>query len=279
MLRLDLIHPELSGNKFFKLRHNLLAAQEQGYSRILTFGGAFSNHIYATAAAGALNGIETVGVIRGELIQPLNPTLVAAEKFGMVLHPMERSTYRHKDETYVLDQLHDKFGPCYIIPEGGTNALAIEGCKEILSPEHADATHIATCIGTGGTFAGIVSAALQHQSVLGFSVLKGELMKQSIPGLMKLHDINPICGFDIITNYHFGGYAKHTQALISFMRNFYKETGIALDPIYTGKMAYGVFEMIRSDNFPPKSKIVIIHSGGLQGIKGFETRWGITLYP
>lgn len=279
ILRLDLVHPDLSGNKFFKLNYNLMAAQEGGFSRILTFGGAYSNHIYATAAGGSLCGMDTVGVIRGELIQPLNPTLREAEKFGMVLLAMERSTYRKKEEKVVLDKLNDRFGLCYVIPEGGTNVLAIEGCKEILTSKHKEATHVAASVGTGGTIAGIVSSALTHQSVLGFSALKGEFMDESISKLLKLHGIIPTCSLDIVTDYHFGGYAKYTHELIAFMRNFYLKTAIQLDPIYTGKMLYGVFDLIRKDYFPPQSKILVIHSGGLQGIMGFEARWGITLYP
>lgn len=279
ILRLDLVHPDLSGNKFFKLRYNLLDAREKGFRRILTFGGAYSNHIYATAAAGELFELETVGIIRGELIRPLNPTLEAAENFGMKLHPMDRSNYRKKDEAQVLDEMYRRFDPVYIIPEGGTNTLAIKGCKEILSSEHREATHIATCIGTGGTVAGIAASALPHQSVLGFSVLKGDLMKESIRQLLRTHGITPLCSLDIITDYHFGGYAKHTQELITFMQNFQRKTNIPLDPIYTGKLVYGVFEKIRSGYFPPESEILIVHSGGLQGIKGFESRWGFSLYP
>lgn len=279
ILRLDLIHPDLSGNKFFKLHYNLLDAKEKGFSRILTFGGAYSNHIYATAAAGALLGMETVGVIRGELVQPLNPTLEAAERFGMVLHPMERSTYRRKEATQVLDELRSKFGSFYLIPEGGTNALAIKGCQEIFSPNWEDVTHVATCIGTGGTIAGIAASALTHQTVLGFSVLKGAFIKESVNQLLQTNGIIPTCTLDIITDYHFGGYAKHTQELITFMQNFHKQTGIPLDPIYTGKLVFGVFDRVRAGHFPPQSKVLIIHSGGLQGIKGFEARWGFTLYP
>lgn len=279
ILRLDLIHPDLSGNKFFKLQYNLLEAKKQGFQKILTFGGAYSNHIYATAAAGWLYGFDTVGVIRGDLVYPLNPTLMAAEKFGMTLHPMERSTYRKKEEQEVLDTLSRQFGPFYAIPEGGTNALAISGCKEILSSEHKDATHIVSSVGTGGTISGIACSAHSHQSVLGFSALKGDFIKESVANLLALHEINPRGALEIITDYHFGGYAKHTQELVLFMQDFYQQTGIPLDPIYTGKMVYGVFDRIRLGYFPPHSKILIVHSGGLQGIKGFEARWGITLYP
>jgi len=279
VLRLDLVHPELSGNKFFKLRYNLLDARKKGFNRILTFGGAYSNHIYATAAAGKLVDMETIGVIRGELVQPLNPTLEAAAKFGMKLYPMDRSVYRNKDEVQVLDELLRRFGRAYLIPEGGTNTLAIAGCREILSPEHQNATHIASSVGTGGTVAGIAASALPHQSVLGFSALKGEFMKGAIRKLLEAHDITPKCDLEINTDYHFGGYAKHTLELTTFMKEFHKKTGIPLDPIYTGKLVFGVFDKIRSGYFPTESKILIIHSGGLQGIKGFESRWGLSLYP
>ncbi|WP_158856052.1 1-aminocyclopropane-1-carboxylate deaminase/D-cysteine desulfhydrase [Lunatibacter salilacus] len=279
ILRLDLVHPDLSGNKFFKLRHNLMDAQDKGFRRILTFGGAYSNHIYAMAAAGKLFNMDTVGVIRGEIIRPLNPTLDTAEKSGMVLYPMDRNTYKKKEEAQILDDLRRRFGPVYVIPEGGTNSLAILGCKEILHTEHADATHVAVCVGTGGTIAGITASALAHQSVLGFSALKGDFIKESIRKLLETHNITPKCSLDIVTDYHFGGYAKHSRYLITFMQDFYKHTGIPLDPIYTGKMVYGLFDKIRGGYFPTKSKILIIHSGGLQGIKGFEARFGFSLYP
>lgn len=274
-----MVHPELTGNKFFKLRYNLAEAQEKGMRQILTFGGAFSNHIYATAAAGSLYNFDTIGVIRGEVVRPLNPTLQASADFGMSFYPLDRSTYRKKEQSEILDKLAILFGPSYIIPEGGTNALAIKGCRDILTPPCLEATHIAVGVGTGGTLAGIVSSAAQHQEVLGFSALKGEFMKTEIEQLLKAHKIRPKGNVTMVTNYHFGGYAKHTQELINFMRDFYRQTGIPLDPVYTGKMMYGVFDMLHNDYFPRHSKILIVHSGGLQGIKGFEAKLGITLYP
>ena len=275
--RLDLVHPEVSGNKFFKLKYNLEKAKSEGKNKILTFGGAFSNHIYATAEAAKAENIEAIGVIRGERTEPLNATLSHAESLGMYLHFIDRNTYRNKTELTFLAHLKEKFGEYYLIPEGGTNELAIEGTKEILDSDDQKFSHVCSSIGTGGTFSGLYSSLSENQKLLGFSSLKGEFIHQEIADLLKKYHLNSQGSFEICTNYHFGGYAKHNQELIEFLWWFYDSFGIVLDPIYTGKMAFGIWDLIKKDYFSEGSKILMIHSGGLQGNIGFTEMTGIKL--
>lgn len=277
--RLDLVHPLISGNKFYKLKYNILEAQAAGHTRLLTFGGAFSNHIFAAAASAKASGMNIVGCIRGELVFPLNPTLEAAKKMGMILHPMPRRQYRNKTNPEVLDSLIEQYGPAFIVPEGGTNSEAIRGCREILQPDDAEFDFICASYGTGGTLAGLVSTAGSAQTVIGFSALKGEFAITAFQELLKDHQITPACHWQMRTDYHFGGYAKFNPNLIEGMREFYKLSKIPLDPVYTGKMAVGLMDLILQNYFPPDSSILMIHSGGLQGIKGFEMQSGCTLYP
>ncbi|MCC5937704.1 MAG: 1-aminocyclopropane-1-carboxylate deaminase/D-cysteine desulfhydrase [Lunatimonas sp.] len=277
--RLDLIHPLLSGNKYYKLKHTIVHAQNKGAKRLLTFGGAFSNHIYAAAAAAHLAGLEIVGCIRGEVDEPLNPTLRAASEMGMALFPMARSTYRQKSTSWVLEMLRERFGDFYLIPEGGTNGLAILGCQEILSDSDRTFDTVCASIGTGGTLAGILAAAAPKQRVLGFSSLKGQFVLKDFEALLLEHQLEPLGQWEIFTDYHCGGYAKHNATLLKVMRDFNRATGIPLDPIYTGKMVMGILDLLEKDYFPPGSRILMIHSGGLQGIAGFEWRWNQRLYP
>ncbi len=275
--RLDLIHPAVSGNKYFKLTYNLQEAKRLGYERILTFGGAFSNHIYATAAAAKDFGLQSIGVIRGEPTFPLNPTLTFAQKKGMELTYLNRQQYRQKNSSEILDKLKAKFPPFYLIPEGGTNALAIKGAGEILSPSDRDMDYIALGVGTGGTISGILSKAHENQKVLGFPALKGDFITDEVKQLLDQQNIHPACDWEIIEGYHFGGYGKFKPELIDFIKKFKYETGIPLDPIYTGKLMFGVLEEIKKGTFKKGSKIMVIHSGGLQGIAGFNQRFGESL--
>lgn len=176
--RLDLIHPQISGNKFFKLKYNLLAARQQGFEKVLTFGGAYSNHIAATAFASHKFGFQSLGMIRGEELaqRPLNPTLATAQQFGMQLEFISRNAYRQKDQPDFLQHLQQQYPDFYLIPEGGTNALAVQGCREILTAEDAQFDLICCAVGTGGTFAGLIEASQQHQQLLGFSALKGDFL-------------------------------------------------------------------------------------------------------
>ena len=275
--RLDLVNSGISGNKFFKLKYNLEKAKNEGKNRILTFGGAFSNHIYATAEASKAENLEAIGIIRGEITTPLNATLSHAQGLGMQLHFIDRNTYRNKTDPEFVATLHDKFGDFYLIPEGGTNELAIKGTQEILDPEDKQYTHICSSIGTGGTFAGLYASLSEHQKLLGFSSLKGEFIHREIADLIQKHQLESRGSYEIFTTYHFGGYAKHNQELIDFTWWFYENFEIVLDPIYTAKMAFGIWDLINKGYFLKDSKILMIHSGGLQGNIGFSERTGIEL--
>lgn len=266
--REDLLHPFISGNKYRKLKYNLIAAKEQGNHTLLTFGGAYSNHIAAVACAGKEGGMNTIGIIRGEELHDNwqgNPTLEQAYKDGMQFKFISRQTYKEKDSTEFLEELKQEFGDFYLVPEGGTNALAVKGCEEILTEQDAEFDVICTCVGTGGTVAGLINSSRKNQHVLGFSALKGDFLNKIVA------EITTKENWRLMTDYHFGGYAKTSLELIQFINQFKSDTGIPLDPIYTGKMLFGLFDMIKNDNFARGSKILVVHTGGLQGIEGMNT--------
>lgn len=275
--RLDLIHPLISGNKFFKLKYNLEEAVNKGYKSILTFGGAYSNHIQASAAATKLFGLNSIGLIRGEETLPLNPTLDFAQSQGMKIEYVNRADYRRKNETEYLDELKKKYPNCFIIPEGGTNSLAIQGTAEILEEGDKDYSDIILSIGTGGTFTGILKSLQPNQKALGISSLKGSFINKEISELLEKNQILTNGEWEINTAYHFGGYAKYNQVLIDFIWEFYESFGIVLDPIYTGKMMFGIWDLIKKDQFLKGSKVLAIHTGGLQGNFGFYERTNIKL--
>ena len=267
--REDLIHPLISGNKFRKLKYNLIEAQNGGFDTILTYGGAFSNHIAATAYAGQESGFNTIGVIRGLDLPDKwheNPTLKLAHEHGMQFHFISREEYRKKENPLEVELLKALFGPFYRIPEGGSNVLAVRGCEEILMENDAYFDVICTSVGTGGTIAGISNAADSKQLVLGFPALKGDFLKEDIRKFAYKEN------WELRTTYHFGGYAKVTQQLIDFINEFKHETEIPLDPIYTGKLIFGILDMIKKDRFQPNTKILAVHTGGLQGIKGMNMK-------
>ena len=267
--REDLIHPFVSGNKFRKLKYNLEQAQKEKHCSLLTFGGAFSNHIAATAFAGKKIGFETIGVIRGEELASKiqeNPTLKFAKECGMKFEFVSREKYKTKDSKEFISELAQKFGSFYLIPEGGTNDLAVKGCEEILTDRDSDYDFICCSIGTGGTIAGLINRSFSHQKVLGFPSLKGDFLKEDICKFVTNTN------WDINSKYHFGGYAKVSDELIFFMNNFYSKYKILLDPIYTGKLVFGVIDLISKNYFPLHSKILIIHTGGVQGIAGMNLK-------
>ena len=269
MRREDLIHPFVSGNKFRKLKYNLEQAQKEKLHSLLTFGGAFSNNIAATAFAGKENGFETIGVIRGEELASKiqeNPTLKFAKECGMKFEFVSREKYKTKDSNEFISELAQKFGSFYLIPEGGTNDLAVKGCEEILTDRDSDYDFICCSIGTGGTIAGLINSSFSHQKVLGFPSLKGNFLKEDICKFVTNTN------WDINSKYHFGGYAKVSDELIFFMNNFYSKYKILLDPIYTGKLVFGVIDLISKNYFPLHSKILIIHTGGVQGIAGMNLK-------
>ncbi len=260
--REDLLHPEISGNKFRKLKYNFLKAKELGVKTMLTFGGAFSNHIAATAAAGKEFGFQTIGVIRGDELKYKyldNPTLKKAQENGMLLKFITREAYREKTEPYFIADLKKEFAEFYLIPEGGTNALAVKGCEEILKEQDLEFDYICSAVGTGGTIAGLINSVQSSQSVLGFPALKGSFLTAEIDNLVVRRN------WKLIHDYHFGGYAKTTSELMHFLNYFRQKTGILLDPVYTGKMMFGIIDLIEKDYFPQGTKILAIHTGGLQG--------------
>ncbi|THV57312.1 1-aminocyclopropane-1-carboxylate deaminase/D-cysteine desulfhydrase [Flagellimonas alvinocaridis] len=266
--REDTIHPQISGNKYRKLKYNLLEAQKLGHHTLLTFGGAFSNHIAAVACAGHEQGFKTIGVIRGEELQDKwqdNPTLSLAHDHGMQFHFVSRSDYRQKSEAGFLRILKEEFGDFYLLPEGGTNALAVKGCEEIVTEADSNFDYICSSVGTGGTLAGLINSAKPHQTVLGFPALKGDFLKQDIHTFVRNDQ------WKLMTDFHFGGYAKVSEELIHFINTFKEETGVPLDPIYTGKLLFGIFELAKQDFFPKGTQILAIHTGGLQGIAGMNT--------
>tara|TARA_B110000467_G_C18286827_1_gene462118 strand:- start:235 stop:1125 length:891 start_codon:yes stop_codon:yes gene_type:complete len=264
-----LIHPTVSGNKFRKLKYNLEKVQLENYKGILTFGGAFSNHIAATASAGQELNIPTVGIIRGEeLVTQIesNPTLRYAKSCGMHLEFVSRSSYNKKTDPAYLLQLLETFKDYYILPEGGTNALAIKGCEEILTVKDQSFDIICCAVGTGGTIAGVINRSLLTQKIIGFPALKGEFLKEDICKFATQSN------WELWGDYHFGGYAKVDSKLIKFMNDFKLIYNIPLDPVYTAKMMYGIFEGIRSGEIPQTAKVLAIHTGGLQGIEGMNLR-------
>lgn len=267
--REDLIHPFISGNKFRKLKYNLAQAKTENQDTLLTFGGAFSNHIAATAFAGKEYGFRTIGIIRGDELESkisINPTLKFAQECGMKFKFVSREIYRHKTEKDFMTNLKIEFGDFYLIPEGGTNEFAVQGCQEILTPEDAEFDYICCAIGTGGTISGIINSLLPHQKVLGFPALKGDFLKEDIRKFAQNQK------WELITDYHFGGYGKVNPELISFINQFYAENKIPLDPIYTAKMVFGVMDLINKNYFPENSKILLIHTGGIQGNAGMNLK-------
>lgn len=275
--RLDLIDPEVSGNKWYKLKYNLEAARQQGKTTLLTFGGAFSNHIYAVAAAGKRHGFQTIGYIRGEKRLPLNPTLQFAKANGMILRFISRSAYRQKTNPNFLKELQHLHPTAYILPEGGTNTLAVKGCAEIVAAPEQSFDYYAVPCGSGGTMAGIIVGVAGKGEVLGFSTLRGGSFLQST-----IHDLlgqtsasaSQLTNWQICSEYHCGGFAKFTPPLIQFINRFKVQHDIPLDPIYTGKMLFGLYDLIQKGFFKHNTTIVAMHTGGLQGIEGFNQRFG-----
>lgn len=265
--REDLIHSIVSGNKYRKLKYNVLFAMEEGYDTLLTFGGAFSNHIAAVAAVGNAYGLKTIGIIRGqELVDKVdeNPTLSQAKEKGMAFKFISRSDYRCKTDLSFLKALKTEFGEFYRIPEGGTNNLAVKGCEEILTEEDKEFDYVCAPVGTGGTLSGLINSSKPNQKILGFSALKGSFLNEDISKFAKQEN------WKLINDYHFGGYAKINEELVTFVNTFNAVNEIPLDPIYTGKMLFGIMDMIKQGYFPKHSKILAIHTGGLQGIEGMN---------
>lgn len=256
VLRLDLIHPYISGNKWFKLKYNLEEARKQEKNTLVTFGGAYSNHIIATAVAGKEFGFKTIGIIRGEELKvDDNSVLKFANDCGMELRFVSREEYSKKDVSFLLSTPDDY----YVLPEGGTNELAVKGCMEISSLIDIPFDYISCAVGTGGTISGIISSLKVDQKAIGFPVLKGaEFLKNEIQKWTPSK-----ANFELQTEYHFGGYAKKNEELLNFITDFKSNHNIQLDFVYTGKMMFGIFDLIRKNYFKKGATIIAVHTGGL----------------
>ncbi|MAO02602.1 MAG: 1-aminocyclopropane-1-carboxylate deaminase [Flavobacteriales bacterium] len=269
--RIDLNHRYISGNKLYKLKYNITEAKKKGYKKILTFGGAYSNHIVATAYLGKKEGFNTIGIIRGEKNLPLNASLQNAYDNEMNLKYINRRDYRLKDTDSFINKLKCEFGNFYLIPEGGTNFLGVKGASEILSNDN-NYNYVCCPVGTGGTIAGIINSSNINQIILGFSALKNTIdVKRNIKLYTKKQN------WKLFSRYSCGGYAKISKKLIKFINEFNINYGVPLDVIYTGKMMMGLFDMVERDFFKPKSKILVVHTGGLQGNKGMNQRLKLNL--
>ena len=287
----DLIHAEISGNKWRKLKYNLAEARMLGKKTLLTFGGAFSNHIYATAAAGKEFGFHTIGIIRGKDASEENPTLSFAKSCGMELHFIDRDEYRNKNDQDFLQKLKIEFHDPYIMPEGGANILGAKGCAEIISDINIPFDYICCPCGTGTTLAGIVMGLKGSSKALGFAVLKGgEFLNAGINNLLT-EETKSYSNWSINTDYHFGGYAKFNNLLLDFIGDLEQRHQISYEPIYTGKMMYGIYDLAAKGFFkkgesrflsPPfkgwaketgeRIRVIALHTGGLQGLAGIEEK-------
>ncbi len=307
VLRLDMLHESISGNKWFKLKYNLQKAQQQNINTIVTFGGAYSNHIAAAANACKFFKLKSVGIIRGEEIT-LNPTLIQAKENGMILEFVSRETYSKKNDKEFKNYLQTKYGNHYLIPEGGNNLEGVLGCTEIIKSEW-DYDYVLCACGTATTYAGIVSTINSNSKVLGISVLKGEnklpndvelILKKLTHHVDEGSDLSPsndcfvteiahrtdvkINGNEefeteiisencITSNYSFNGYANYYQPLIDFKNNFETQYNIPLDYVYTNKLFFAAFNLMLKQKLKKNANVLVIHSGGLQGNRGFEERF------
>lgn len=262
MLRIDVLHPVVSGNKWFKLKYNLEEALQNKCTSILTFGGGYSNHLVAAAFAAQQANLASIGIIRG-IYATATPTLLECEAYGMKLVYVPISEYKNKQDIHWLSTKVDSLEHTYIVPEGGANSLGRKGAALIgqyIAPEYS---HIAVSVGSGTTLAGIHSVVQPHQQLLGFVPMKG--------GKGLINEINPWlsspspANIHLIDDYHFGGFGKYNQPLIEYMNQFYVEHNVPLDIIYTSKMMWGMEQLLQQGYFPNHSRILCIHTGGLQG--------------
>ena len=269
----DLIHEHISGNKWRKLKYNISEAVQQNHHTILTFGGAYSNHISATAFACKKVGLESIGIIRGE-DDSTNPTLNFARENGMQLEFISREDYRRKNEDDFLDELEQRFGRFFLVAEGGANGLGVRGCTEILSEVEGQFDVVCCSAGTGTTLAGLAISLKQDQKLVGFPALKGGgFLEGEVKRLIQESNLrHGNLNFELETDYHFGGYAKLKPELLEFINGFTERTGIPLDPIYTGKMIFGMYDLISKGHFASGTTILAMHTGGLQGWQGMKHR-------
>ena len=264
ILRLDEVHSEISGNKFYKLIYFLEEAIKSSHKTIITFGGAYSNHLAATAFACKEAGLKCIGIVRGEKPISFSPTLISCINQGMHLKFISRSDYKSIADQTFLTGLKKMYGDHLLIPEGGYSVKGAKGASLITGYLKETYSHICLAVGTATTLAGIMNGVGNHSKVLGFDILKNRNDMQERLQFLKA---NSITDYEVIHDYHFGGYAKRTNDLLEFMNNFYRKHSIPLDFVYTGKMMFGVYELISNNYFPKGSKILCLHTGGLQGNK------------
>ncbi|MEU2127450.1 pyridoxal-phosphate dependent enzyme [Streptomyces sp. NPDC018352] len=260
----DLIHPDLPGNKWRKLSLNLRAAAGR---TVLTFGGAYSNHLRATAAAGRLLGFPTVGVVRGDELagRPLNPSLARCAADGMTLHFVDRATYRAKGDPEVLAGLLSLFGECCVVPEGGSNAMAAQGCTELGRELRGAADVVAVACGTGGTLAGLAAGLAPGQRALGVPVLRGGFLGDAVRGLQEEAFGGPAGAWSLDERFHFGGYARTTPALHAFADDFGQRHGLPVERLYVAKLLYALTELAGEGAFPPGTALAAVVTGSPQG--------------
>jgi 1-aminocyclopropane-1-carboxylate deaminase/D-cysteine desulfhydrase-like pyridoxal-dependent ACC family enzyme len=258
----DLIHPDVPGNKWRKLKHNLMEAARTSQGTLLTFGGAYSNHIRATAATGKYCGFSTIGIIRGEEHVPLNPSLAYAVSQGMRLSYLSRDEYRRKTSTEIIDNLRQEFGPFYLLPEGGSNDLAVRGCAEIPAEIDIDYDVICCPCGTGTTLAGIAAGLSAGRRAIGFSTLKGgDFLTRDVADLQQSAYGNCPANWHMECGFHFGGFARRNAELDKFINEFATRHGIALDWVYVAKMMYGLYSLARSRAITPGSRVIAVITG------------------
>jgi 1-aminocyclopropane-1-carboxylate deaminase len=267
--REDQNHPFASGNKWWKLKYNIEEAKRKNKKLLLTYGGAYSNHIYATAALAREHQLKSVGIIRGEKVLPLNSTLAFAESQGMRLHFIDREMYRAKDDNNVIKHLEDQYGDFYRIPEGGTNGLALKGCVEFIQREltKIEFNYLCLPVGTGGTIAGIICGLAGQRKILGVSVLKnGEFLNDEIKKMIKDFSGELYANWSLLTSYHHGGYAKSTKELLHFIQQMNEMYNLPLDHVYTGKLFWALVKEAEEGTFKRGSTVLALHTGGLQGM-------------
>lgn len=265
--REDLLHPVVSGNKFRKLKYIFKEIIINKTPVVITFGGAFSNHLAATAALGNELGVKTIGIVRGQewgdKINESN-TLSYCYSKKMNLICVSREAYKKKETSDEIQKYLKTISHYRLIPEGGTESLSVKGCAEILRPLDSKFDVICTSLGTGGTLAGLITASYKKQFVLGFNALN------NFSALNLVNQYTKKKNWEIINDFTFGGYGKIKPELINFMNNFYKQYKIPLDPVYTGKMLFAIFELLKKNKWRWGKKILIIHTGGLQGVSGMN---------
>lgn len=265
--RLDMNHPYISGNKWYKLKYNIPEIEKTAHKTVLTFGGAYSNHIAAVAVAGEEFGFRTIGVIRGEEQRELNGTLSFAIRNGMKLHFVSREDYRKKESKEFISSLSQQFGDFYLLPEGGSNDLAVKGCGEILNDVKIPFNWVCSSCGTGATLAGLILSLKQGQQAIGFSSLKGaNYLEEEVEKQLSHFQINSSSNWQINNDYHFGRYAKTPKELLDFIRQFEMENNIPLDNIYTGKMMFGIYDLVKKSFFKRGETIIALHTGGLSAM-------------